>query len=95
MTPEVFAHSRERINPRIAADRPTAHPADEQIEWLTAAEAARYLKIRERTLLLWARQGKVKGYALSGKKRHVWRFRRSDLDAMLIRPSVPCSKGAQ
>ena len=64
-------------------------------EWLTASEAAGYLRVKVRTLLLWARQGKVKAYALSGTKRHIWRFRASDLDAMLVGPSVPCSKGAQ
>lgn len=65
-------------------------------EWLTAAEAAAYYKIKARTLLLWARQGKVKGFPLSGTRRHVWRFRRSDLDAMLTGPSVlPASKGEQ
>jgi len=34
-------------------------------EWLTAAEAAQYLKVKVRTLLLWVRQGKVKAFALS------------------------------
>ena len=29
--------------------------------WLTAEEAAAYLKVKPRTLLLWVRQGKVKG----------------------------------
>lgn len=58
-------------------------------EWLTAAEAAQYLKIRTRTLLLWARQGKVKGYVLSGTQRHVWRFRREDLDAAFLQPAGP------
>jgi excisionase family DNA binding protein len=57
-------------------------------EWLTTTEAAIYLKIKARTLLLWARQGKVKGYMLSGVRRHVWRFRRIDLDATLEVPSV-------
>ena len=38
-------------------------------DWLTASEAARYLKVKLRTLLLWMRQGKVKGFALSGAKR--------------------------
>ncbi len=42
-------------------------------EWLTAREAARYLKVKVRMVLLWARQGKVKAYPLSGTKRHVWR----------------------
>ena len=57
-------------------------------EWLTAAEAARYLKVKVRTLLLWVRQGKVKAFALSGTKRRVWRFRQADLDAALLEAPV-------
>ena len=60
------------------------HPS----EWLTASEAADYLRVRVRTLLLWARQGKVKAYALSGIKRRVWRFRQQDLDAVLMASAV-------
>jgi len=64
-------------------------------EWLTAGEAAAYLKVKVRTVLLWVRQGKVKGFALSGAKRHVWRFRKADLDAALLEsvvlPSIPLS----
>ncbi|MGA8687742.1 MAG: helix-turn-helix domain-containing protein [Candidatus Sulfotelmatobacter sp.] len=59
-----------------------------QSEWLTATEAAGYLRIEPRTLLLWARQGKIKGYILSGTKRVTWRFLRSDLDAKLQAPAV-------
>lgn len=70
---------------------PTLPPS----EWLTANEAAAHLKVKVRTLLLWVRQGKVKGFALSGTKRRVWRFRRSDLDAALLEapvlPSTPLS----
>jgi excisionase family DNA binding protein len=57
-------------------------------EWLTASEAAAYLRIKVRTLLLWTRQAKVKAYALSGTKRRVWRFRREDLDAALMESGV-------
>jgi excisionase family DNA binding protein len=57
-------------------------------EWLTAKEAARYLRIEPRTLLLWVRQGKVKAFALSGTQRHVWRFRQVDLDAALLESPV-------
>ena len=57
-------------------------------DWLNADEAAEYLRVKRRTLLLWARQGKVKGYRLSGSTRHVWRFLPSDLDATLESPSV-------
>ena len=57
-------------------------------EWLTAAEAARYLRAKPRTLLMWVRQGKVKAFALSGTKRRIWRFRKEDLDAALLSSSV-------
>ena len=64
--------------------------------WLTATEAAEYLKVEPRTLMLWARQGKVKGFPLSGTRRHVWRFRHVDLDDMLTAPSVALhTKGVQ
>jgi excisionase family DNA binding protein len=69
-----------------------AHSA-ETTHWLTASEAADYLRIKVRTLLFWARQGKVKAYALSGTKRHVWRFRAVDLDVMLFGPVVLSTNG--
>jgi excisionase family DNA binding protein len=62
-------------------------------EWLTSDEAALYLKIERRTLLQWVRQGKVRAYILSGTQRHVWRFKTSDLDAMLSVPAVLSSDG--
>jgi excisionase family DNA binding protein len=66
-----------------------------QIDWLTAAEAAAYLKVRTRSLLLWVRQGKVQAYALGGTRRRVWRFRKEDLDsALLCRPVVSCDSPA-
>ncbi|MBZ5689202.1 MAG: helix-turn-helix domain-containing protein [Acidobacteriia bacterium] len=57
-------------------------------QWLTSTEAAAYLRIEPRTILAWARQGKVRAYTLSGTERHVWRFRAADLDAMLCSPVV-------
>ena len=61
--------------------------------WLTCREAASYLKVEPRTLLMWARQGSVKGYMLSGTHRVTWRFLQSDLDGMMHSPSVALSKG--
>ena len=52
--------------------------------WLTASQAAQYLSIKPATLLMWARQGKVQGFTLSGTHRHVWRFRAKDLNAALV-----------
>lgn len=73
------------------ADAATPQPQESKhgCEWLTAAEAARYLKLKPRTLLLWARQGKIKGFRLSGNRRHVWRFRTADLDSILLQSEVP------
>jgi hypothetical protein len=36
-----------------------------QSEWLTASEAADYLKVKPRSLLLWVRQGKLQAYPSS------------------------------
>jgi excisionase family DNA binding protein len=61
-----------------------------QSDWLTASEAAAYLRVKPRTLLLWVRQGKLQAYALSGTKRRIWRFRKEDLDsALLASPVIP------
>ena len=58
--------------------------------WLTASEAAAYLKVKPRSLLLWVRQGKIPAYALSGTRRRVWRFRKEDLDNFLLgHPVIP------
>jgi excisionase family DNA binding protein len=60
-----------------------------QSEWLTATEAAAYLKVKPRSLLLWVRQGKVRAYAITGTQRRVWRFLKEDIDAALLsRPVV-------
>ena len=61
--------------------------------WLTASEAAQYLRVEPRTLLMWARQGRVKGYILSGTMRVTWRFRAEDLDATMSPPSVALRNG--
>jgi len=78
--------------PRALAESSTStrvyNPQPPTGAWLTAQEAAQYLKVKTRTLLLWVRQGKIKGHILSGSVRHVWRFRQADLDATLESPSV-------
>ena len=62
-------------------------------KWLTAAEAARYLSVEPRTLSQWARQGKLRSYLLSGTLRQTRRFLITDLDAMLLAPSVAPTNG--
>jgi excisionase family DNA binding protein len=66
-----------------------------QSDWLTAAEAAAYLKVKTRSLLLWVRQGKMRAYALSGTARRIWRFRKDDLDShLLANPVVSSSESS-
>jgi excisionase family DNA binding protein len=52
-------------------------------EWLTAQEAAAHLRVKHRTLLQWAKAGKVPAHKLSGTRRTTWRFLLSELDAAL------------
>lgn len=82
------------VKAQAAAPQPLSTDG-QRSDWLTANEAAAYLKVAPRTLLMWARQGKVNGHVLSGTRRHVWRFRHVDLDGMLTAPSVPVAKGAK
>jgi len=67
---------------------PSGNFATVMTVWLTAAEAAAHLKVRPRTLLLWVRQGRIPAHRLSGVRRCVWRFLRSELDAMLTSSSA-------
>ena len=62
-----------------------------QTEWLTVNEAADHLRVKARTLLLWTREGKIRGYALSGTRRRVWRYVRAELDAAVFGRPVLCS----
>jgi excisionase family DNA binding protein len=60
-----------------------------QSEWLTAREAAAYLKVAHRTILEWAKKGLIPAHRLSGTLRCTWRFRATELDgAMMAAPSA-------
>jgi len=56
--------------------------------WLTANEVSVYLKVKPRTVLKWAKEGRIPGHPLSGSRRITWRFLRAELDAMLALPSA-------
>ena len=55
-------------------------------QWLTATEAAQYLKVKPRTVLKWAKQGRIPAHALSGSERITWRFLKSELDSVMLAP---------
>jgi len=68
---------------------PDAYEIAKRTGWLTANEAAQYLKVKPRTVLKWAKEGRIPAHALSGLKRVTWRFLKSELDnAMLRSPSA-------
>ena len=49
--------------------------------FIDAPEAARFLKLHPKTLLRLARDGKIPAHPLTGRRRHIWRFLLSELDA--------------
>lgn len=55
----------------------------ENIDWLTTAEAAKYLKVHPETLRTWAREGRVSAPKLGN--RGGFRFSRNDLDRFMRR----------
>jgi len=66
-----------------------------ETEWLTAIEAAQYVKVKPRTLLQWARERKIPAHRLSGTQRCVWRFTKHELDATLCPSSADSADGRQ
>lgn len=46
---------------------------------LSLSDVAAYLQVAERTVYLWAQQGKLPSFKLG----NLWRFRRSDLDVWI------------
>lgn len=54
-------------------------------ELITIEEAAQYLRVCEKTLYRWLRDGKMRAYRLGRR----WRFRRVDLDEWLLAQRNP------
>jgi excisionase family DNA binding protein len=55
----------------------------QQVQWLTASEAAAHLRVAHRTVLVWAKMGRIPAHRLSGAQRVTWRFRADELDAFM------------
>lgn len=50
---------------------------------MTACEAAAYLRVAHRTVLFWAKTGRIPAHKLSGAQRVTWRFRADELDEFM------------
>jgi len=81
-----------RSSPQAAARRRVEMNDTVTSPWMTTDEAAAYLKIRPRTLQMWARLGKITACPLSGSKRRVWRFLQADLDGTIVSHSQRAAK---
>ena len=62
--------------------------ANHNSPWLNAKEAALYLRVAHRTVLEWAKSGKIPAHRLSGTLRCTYRFKAVELDAMMAAPSA-------
>lgn len=60
-----------------------------QTQWVTVAEAAAHLRVKPRTILVWAKTGRIPAHKLSGLQRCTWRFLRDELDAFMGK--TPCA----
>jgi excisionase family DNA binding protein len=61
--------------------------------WLTAREAAQYLRVAHRTVLQWAKEGRIPAHRLSGTARVTWRFRADELDGAMMTPPSAAKNG--
>ena len=52
-------------------------------DYMTAQEAAKYLRVNHRTLLMWARKQQVPAIPLGGAHRKTWLFSKVTLDEHL------------
>jgi excisionase family DNA binding protein len=62
----------------------------EETDWLTLGQAARYLGVAQSTIRKWSDSGRVRAFKTPGRHR---RYRRADLDAFLERSAPEARSG--
>jgi excisionase family DNA binding protein len=62
----------------------------EETDWLTLGQAARYLGVAQSTIRKWSDSGRVRAFKTPGRHR---RYRRADLDAFLERSAPDARSG--
>jgi excisionase family DNA binding protein len=62
----------------------------EETDWLTLGQAARYLGVAQSTIRKWSDSGRVRAFKTPGRHR---RYRRADLDAFLDRSAPDARSG--
>lgn len=54
-------------------------PTSPNSPWLNSLEAAQYLRVAHRTVLQWAKAGRIPAHRVSGSAGVTWRFLRSEM----------------
>jgi excisionase family DNA binding protein len=67
-------------NPLVTRE-PTVLSVGPVEPFIDASEAATFIKLHRKTLLRLAREGSIPAHPLTGNRRRIWRFLRSELDA--------------
>lgn len=70
-----------RFERPLVVREPNAMPVQPAEPFIDASEAATFIKLHRKTLLRLAREGSIPAHPLTGSRRRVWRFLRSELDA--------------
>lgn len=59
-------------------------PSVSEVMWMTAIEAAQYLRCAVKTIYNYKCNGQLRGYNLGGRRKGVLRFKKVDLDAFVL-----------
>ena len=59
-------------------------PTVVEVVWMTAKEAAQYLRCAVKTIYNYKCNGQLRGYNLGGRRKGVLRFKKADLDAFVL-----------
>jgi excisionase family DNA binding protein len=65
----------------LGTREPTVISVEPIEPFIDASEAAAFIKLHRKTLLRLAREGSIPVHPLTGNRRRIWRFLRSELDA--------------
>lgn len=79
------------LGPTVLAMTSSPTPDDEEQRLFPTGEAAKFLGISMRTLYRYEKQGKITSQRLPGNHR---RYRREDLEALLVRRPYSKARGA-
>lgn len=79
--PHAASDAQSRAKKPGAVPEPTMFSVDLAERFIDVTEAAAFIGLHRRTLLRLAREGSIPAHPLTGRRRRIWRFLISELDA--------------